>query len=76
MIDKKEQFILALQGWKYKGTLNDIHHSPYNLGYNGTVKNSTVRTCIPNGAIKTQDHKKNGTTILFLTNRTYYTFER
>lgn len=72
MIDNKEQFILALKGWKYKGILNDIYHSQYNLGYNGTIKNSTIRTCIPNGIIKTKEHKENGTTILFLTDRTYY----
>lgn len=74
MVNTKEQFVLALQGWKYKGTLDDIYHSPGNLGYIfGTVKNSTIRTCIPNSVIKTQTHKKNDTTILFLTDYTYYT---
>ena len=73
MIDKKEQFMLSLQGWTYKGILDNCYHSPYNdLGYNGTVENSTVRTCIPDSAIEAKDHRKNGTIILFLTDRTYY----
>lgn len=76
MIDKKEQFMLALQGWTYKGILDDIHYNYNKLGYDGAIKNSTVRIWIPNRAIETQNHKKNGTTILFLTDYTYYTFER
>lgn len=71
MIDKKEQFVYALKGWTYKGILNDIYHGPYKLGYNGTVENSTITTCIPNGDIKTKEYR-NGRVILFLTDRTYY----
>lgn len=71
MIDKVEQFVLSLKGWTYKGILNNVYHGPYKLGYNGDIEGSVLRMCIPQGDIKTKEHK-DGRTILFLTDRTYY----
>ncbi len=70
-MDKKEQFKLALKGWKYKGTLNNVHHGPHKLGYNGDIEGALLRTCIPQGAIDSVA-RTDGRTILFLTDGTYY----
>ena len=71
MPNKKEEFILSLKGWKHKGTLNNVYHSPHKLGYNGSIEGSVLRVCIPQGAINSVE-RKDGRTIIFLTDSTYY----
>jgi len=70
-MDEKEQFRLALKGWKYKGTLNNVYHGPYKLGYNGDIAGKPLRVTIPQSAIDSVEHK-NGQTVLFLIDSTYY----
>lgn len=71
MIDKKEQFVLSLKGWKYKGILNNVYHGPYKLGYNGDLEGKTLHVTIPQGAIDSVE-RKDGHTILFLIDSSYY----
>lgn len=73
MVDKKEQFVLSLKGWKYKGILNNVYHGPYELGYNGDLAGESLRVTIPQSAIDSVEHK-DGRTILFLIDSTYYVF--
>lgn len=71
MVDEKEKFILSLKGWKYKGVLNNVYHGPNKLGYNGDIEGSPLRVCIPQGIIDSVE-RKDGHTILFLTDHSYY----
>lgn len=70
-MNKKEKFILSLKGWKYMGTLNNVLHGPHKLGYNGDIEGSALRVTIPQGCIDSVE-RKNGRTLLFLTDSTYY----
>lgn len=71
MIDKKEEFILSLKGWKYGGILNNVYHGPYKLGYNGDLEGEPLHVTIPQSAIDSVE-RKDGYTILFLIDRSYY----
>lgn len=76
MVDKKEQFMLSLKGWTYKGVLDNWFYGIADpLGpapYHGFVPedNAGVGTYIPDEIII----KKEGTEhiLLFLNDHTYY----
>lgn len=71
MVDEKMKFILSLKGWKYKGVLNNVYHGPNKLGYNGDIEGKPIRVTIPQGGIDSVE-RKNGQTIIFLIDNTYY----
>lgn len=71
MIDKKEQFILALQGWRYKGVLDDWYRGAA-PGYCGLIRNTSLRVAISRHIIGTKGCTKNGSVIIFLKDYTYY----
>lgn len=72
MIDKKEQFVLALQGWTYKGILDDRYHGADGPGYCGSIRNILSHVLVPERAIGTKGYTKNGSVIIFLKDYTYY----
>lgn len=70
MIDKKEQFVLSLQGWKYEGIFDDWYCDHWN-DYVGTINNNRSIYLLSHREIQTRDCNQERT-ILFLKNNTYY----
>lgn len=77
MINEKEQFVLALKGWKYKGILEDYEpHFPeawalMGTGITGVIPDTMTRVTIPRNATDRRE-RIDGETVLFLTDHTYY----
>ena len=68
MISRKEQFMLALQGWTSRGILDDWYRGP---GYSGSIQGTCLGVEIPKRIIDSIEHKDDQI-VLFLTDKTYY----
>lgn len=78
VVDTKEQFVLSLKGWKYKGVLDKWFYgisdplgpSPYH-GFRDK-DGEGVGTYIPGAHIIKEEHNNQGRTMIFLADHTYY----